>query len=257
MTGDGNNTYLLAAERGTAVLIDAGVGEPRHLADIESGLQASTSKLGDVLVTHGHPDHASGARALSAAHPDARFRKWPWPGQDDQFDVPWRALGEGERVAAGGEPLTVLHTPGHSPDHVAFWHQPSGTIFTGDLVVLGSSVMIHTSKGGNLAQYMQSLERLLALEPTVLLPAHGPRVDDPAAVLAGYLAHRRRRERQVMDALAAGHATVEAIAESIYHGLDSALLSAARENVRAHLDKLMSDGAAVAGPSGRWRLSAS
>src|SRR5207244_1256989 len=120
---------------------------------------------------------------------------------------------------AGREPLTTLHTPGHSPDHLAFWHKPSRTLFTGDLVVLGSSVMIHWSRGGDLAQYLASLAALQALEPTRLLPAHGPPIEDPQTVLHGYIEHRLQRERQVVEALRAGHATVQAIAESIYDGL--------------------------------------
>jgi glyoxylase-like metal-dependent hydrolase (beta-lactamase superfamily II) len=167
--------------------------------------------------------------------------------------VAWHSLGDGDLVRVGGEQLVALHTPGHSPDHLAFWHQASATVFTGDLVVAGSSVMIHTSRGGKLADYMASLERVLALSPRVLLPAHGPRVDDPRALLTGYLDHRQMRERQVIEALRGGHATVEAIAESIYHGLDPALMPAARENVRAHLEKLRAEGAASV-ESDRWRL---
>ncbi len=105
--------------------------------------------------------------------------------------------------------------------------------------------MIHASRGGHLADYLRSLERVLEHEPRVLLPAHGPRVDDPRALITGYLNHRRERERQVIAALRAGHATVEAIAESIYHDLAPALLPAARENVRAHLEKLRAEGQAA------------
>jgi len=166
--------------------------------------------------------------------------------------VSWQTIGEGDVITASGEPLAVLHTPGHSPDHLALWHEPTRTLFTGDLVVRGSSVMIHSSRGGNLAQYLASLERLLSLDPVRLLPAHGPAIDDPKAVISGYISHRLFRERQVESALRAGRATVEAIAESIYDGLAPALMPAAQENVRAHLEKLRSEGRASE-TGGRWR----
>jgi glyoxylase-like metal-dependent hydrolase (beta-lactamase superfamily II) len=251
MTGTGNNTYLLTGRNGSAALVDAGTGEPRHMADLDAALATAGARLDRVLVTHGHRDHVDGAPHLTRAHPAARFFKYPWPGEDRQ-SVAWQPLEDGDSVTAGDEPLTVLHTPGHSPDHIAFWHEPSGAIFTGDLVVLGSSVMIHSSRGGNLGQYLSSLERLLTLVPTRLLPAHGPIVPDPATLLKAYLDHRRMREQQVIDALRAGHSDVQRIAESIYDALDPALMPAARENVRAHLAKLESEGVAV--DDGGWRL---
>jgi glyoxylase-like metal-dependent hydrolase (beta-lactamase superfamily II) len=256
MTGPGNNTYLVAGS-GRAALIDAGVGNSQHLHDLTAALAAHDARLACVLVTHFHADHASGAPAIAAVHPTAVFEKYPWPQEDGRYDVPWRALADGDLVAAGDHELTVLHTPGHSPDHAAFWHEPSRTVFSGDLVTRDSSVMIHSSRGGNLAEYMASLERLLALEPRLLLPAHGARIDDPRGVLTGYLEHRRARERQVIAAIERGHATVQAIAESIYDGLDPALMPAARENVRAHLEKLKADGVAVMDESGRWISSTS
>ncbi len=253
MTGRGNNTYLIIGSDVPALLIDAGIGETRHVNAIANELAASGSRLDQVLVTHIHPDHASGAPAIRSAHARARFRKYSWPDEDSRYAVSWVHVQDGDTVSCGDEALLALHTPGHSPDHLSFWHEASRTVFTGDLVAQGSSVMIEASKGGDLRQYFASLERILSLDARRLLPAHGPEVADPAALVNQYLAHRRRREQQVLEALAARRETVHAIADYIYDGLAPVLRPAAEENVRAHLRKLQAEGRAFESGN-RWNL---
>ena len=82
-------------------------------------------------------------------------------------------------VEAGDDLLRAVHTPGHAPDHLCFWHEESRTLFSGDLAVKGTTVYIPPNLQGDLADYLASLERVRALQPARLLPAHGPVIDDP------------------------------------------------------------------------------
>lgn len=248
MTGSGNWTYLFAGP--LPVLIDAGVGAVSHLDEI---WQHAPGGPAIVAVTHAHSDHASGAPAIAARSPRVRFLKHPWPERDQQVPVTWAPLADGDAVETSEGPLTVLHTPGHSPDHVAFWHAASRTVFTGDLLVQGSSVVIPGSGGGSLSAYLASLARIADLAPLRALPSHGPAIEDPLALVAQYVAHRQAREAQVVDALAAGATTPAGIAAKIYEHLDPALVPMAHQSVLAHLVKLEDEGRA-ANEAGAWRL---
>ena len=237
MTGDGNWTYLIGDRH--PVLIDAGVGHASHLDAIAAAAPHGPSL---VLVTHAHSDHISGAPAIKARWPDAGFQKHPWPIRDPAVD--WRWLGEGSIVDTDDGPLTVLHTPGHAPDHLTFWHADSRTLFDGDMLVQGSTVVIPASHGGSLAAYLRSLDRMLRLNPARALAAHGPVIDDPAAVIHKYIEHRAQREGQVIGVLGSGGATVASITATIYPTLGHALVPMAQESVLAHLQKLESEGRA-------------
>src|SRR5262249_39190090 len=130
-----------------------------HLVRLAATLDPPSATLGGVVVTHCHTHHAKGAPTIAAAHERARLFQVPSP-DDTRFSVQWQSPSDGDPITVGDQSLTVLYTPGHAPDHVALWHEESGTVFTGDLVVRGGSVLIPASRGGDLVQYLASLERI-------------------------------------------------------------------------------------------------
>jgi glyoxylase-like metal-dependent hydrolase (beta-lactamase superfamily II) len=242
-TGDGNWTWLIRGR--VTTLVDAGTGDRKHLAALERALDGDS--LSQVIVTHGHTDHASGVTALAAKFPGVRFLKMPWPERDTRWPAPWEPLGDGSTVAAGDETLTAIHTPGHAPDHLCFWHAESRTLFCGDLAQKGTTIYIPPNLQGDLMAYLSSLERALALRPAQLLPAHGPVIDEPAALLRGYIEHRQEREQQIVALLRQGPIGPDAIVARLYRGLKETLVPMARESVLAHLLKLAREGRAGRG----------
>ena len=248
-TGAGNNTWLLPGRE--PALIDAATGGSRHLAGLREAL--GPARLARVLVTHGHADHASGAPALAAAWPGVTFAKMPQPG-DERYPVDWLPLAEGELVPAGNGELRVLHTPGHASDHVCFFDEAADTLYCGDLLVAGGTVFIPASAGGSLTDYLASLARVRALRPARVLPGHGPEIRDVVRLIDHYVAHRARRDEQILAALAGGSATREAVVAKVYPDLAEGLLRAAGESVLAHLVKLEAEGRVRRHPaeSGRW-----
>jgi len=234
LTGAGNNTWFI--DGGEPTLIDAGVGVPAHLDALAALLGGRP--LARVIVTHGHADHAAGVPALVVRWPGLSAWKWPRAGE-----LGWRALGDGQAIVAGSRSLTVIHTPGHAPDHVCLFDETTDDLFVGDMVAKGTTVMIPAGRGGNLRAYLDSLDRMAALRPARLLPAHGPIVDKPLELIAQYIEHRHARERQIVACVRDGVTDVDAIVSRIYVGLGDAVRPAARLTVEAHLEKLREEGA--------------
>jgi glyoxylase-like metal-dependent hydrolase (beta-lactamase superfamily II) len=228
----GNNTWLVPG-RGPA-LIDAGVGLPGHIDALAEALAGAP--LATILITHAHTDHASGLPALLGRWPAAAvFAASPvYPTA--------QIVGDGMVIPVGDGQLRVIETPGHAPDHLCFFDDANGDLFSGDLVRLGGTVVIPASKGGNLRKYLESLRRVQALHPRRLLPGHGNIVTDPYALIAEYIAHREDREKQILDAIHGGARTPEAIVERVYTGLIPSLRGAAADGVVAHLTKLREEG---------------
>jgi hydroxyacylglutathione hydrolase len=232
----GNNTYLLPGRIPT--LVDAGVGKPEHLDDVARELAGQPLAL--LLVTHGHSDHVGGVPAIRERWPGVRVR---------QFAAGDNPISDDEAIDAGDGALTSIYTPGHAPDHCCF--ADGEDIFCGDLARAGGTIVIPAGRGGDLTQYLASLNRVRELRPRRLLPGHGPVIDDPEALIDGYVRHRAQRDSQILSVLKNGPSVPEDISAKIYGALAPELTRAAAETVLAHLIKLSREGR-VAERDGRW-----
>jgi glyoxylase-like metal-dependent hydrolase (beta-lactamase superfamily II) len=235
-TGPGTNTWIVG-DGPAVIVIDPGPDDERHLAALQRAV--GSHAVGVVLVTHSHADHLALAERFGGLH-RARVARYP--------DV-----GDGDVIRVGEIGLTALHTPGHAPDHLAFWMAGDGVLFTGDLVLGRGSSMV-TYPEGDVAAYLRSLERVAALRPRLLFPGHWDPVAEAEAKIAEYREHRLARERQLADELeAGGPGTARELTERVYarelaavpEGRDQ-LLWAAEMTLRAHLRKLVDDGRVTA-----------
>jgi len=253
MTLDGTRTFLVGHER--PVVIDPGPGDLDHLEAILAALDGATPAA--ILLTHSHGDHSALARrlanetgapllappgAVSASVDTAHVDRW---------------IEDGDVIGTDAGDLHVVATPGHAPEHVAFHHPASGAVFVGDTFMGVGDTTLVAPPEGDLAAYLQSLERIAALSPSLLLPAHGPPITDPAAAIGRYRKHRETRIEQVAHALRrAGPSRTEGLIDAVYGAeLNPALRLAAQGSLEAILGYLATAGRARALPDGRHTLT--
>jgi glyoxylase-like metal-dependent hydrolase (beta-lactamase superfamily II)/8-oxo-dGTP pyrophosphatase MutT (NUDIX family) len=252
MTGPGTNTYIVGDPQGpTWCVIDPG---PESAAHVEAILAAAPGPIASILVTHTHRDHSPAAAALQARtgarllgmkarHPDR---------QDTQFE-PDHTLVHGERLEMGARTtLRVVHTPGHASNHLCYLLEEEATLFTGDHVMQGSTVVIDPPDG-DMAEYLASLQGLLDHDLEWLAPGHGFLIARPADEIRRLVRHRLAREAKVDAGLRAlGTASLDALLPRVYGDVPPHLHPVARRSLLAHLLKLACDGRAREA-GGEWR----
>jgi glyoxylase-like metal-dependent hydrolase (beta-lactamase superfamily II) len=266
------NVYLML-DSGQGALIDAGYPDEAAITARLQYLQGIAGlKLSHIIVTHHHIDHCGGAHALRQAtgapicmHPtEARLlSQWRAAAPQD-MDIPaepqtlddrlraWRRataqttadrlVQGGDTIQVGGLTIEVIDTPGHTLGSICLYLRDEGVLFTGDTVLGLGTVAILPPPHGDMALYLQSLERLKSYQATLLCPGHGPPVRDVARKLQELIDHRQERERQILAAVGQGRGRLEAMLADIYPELDRRLVGMARVQLLAHLAKLESEG---------------
>lgn len=250
MTGPGTNTYLIGTDQ--LALIDPGPESPVHLAAM---LDAAGKQLKWILCTHTHLDHSPGAKALKArtGAQVLGFGTVPDDGRQDPAFAPDRTLREGDRLDCGAFQLRAVHTPGHASNHLCYLLEQQRLLFTGDHIMQGSTVVI-SPPDGEMATYLNSLERLLALDLAAIAPGHGHVIDKPHDEVRRLIAHRMKREQKVIDAFQrANPATIDELLPFVYDDVPQGAHPVARRSLHAHLIKLARDGR-VTEQDGVWRL---
>ena len=258
----GTGTYIVG--RGNVAVIDPGPADQTH---IDALLRATTGeRITHMVVTHTHRDHSPGCQLL-AAHTDAKTygfgphgagRRYAGEaggrqpqveeGGDTDFE-PEVVLRDGDTIDGDGWSLDCVHTPGHTSNHLCFaFRSPDApsdrVLFTGDHV-MGWSTSVISPPDGDMASYMASLDRLLARDDTVYWPTHGPAIEDPKPHVRAFIAHRRERERQIRDALAAGPQRIADLVPRLYAGVDPRLHPAAARSMFAAMALLVERGEVV------------
>ena len=263
MTGPGTNSYLVGDASTGFTVIDPGPADVDHLQRLWQAAVHENGEGGHILrivCTHSHPDHSPGAAPLQAlcagAPPILGLPSAPTARAASAF-TPDRSLSNQELLphipcASGAyfapnqsgslHTLQVIHTPGHAANHVCLLLQEDGLLFTGDHVLNGSTTVIDPPDG-NMADYMNSLDRLTQActehHVQYILPAHGHVMDNALQAIAHLKAHRLKREAKiaaVMQALPLG--SLDDWLPLAYDDVDPRIWPVAKRSLMAHVERI-------------------
>ncbi|MGO7046074.1 MBL fold metallo-hydrolase [Rhizobium johnstonii] len=247
----GTNSYIVGSS--SVAVIDPGPEDEAHFAALMAALGGRA--VTHIFISHTHRDHSPLAKRLQAAtgavtvaqgpHRPARPLRDgeinPFAESSDLSFVPDITLSDGQTLSGDGWALSAVLTPGHTANHAAFALQGRDILFSGDHVMAWSTSIV-APPDGSMADYMESLDRLIARDDRLLLPGHGGPVTEPAGFLRALKAHRLRREQAVLARVQAGDRQIAEMVKVIYRDTDPKLHGAAALSVLAHIEDLLERG---------------
>lgn len=218
-----SNAGFVATPAGT-VVIDA-LGAPA-LADelIAEAARLTGQPVRAVIVTHYHADHVYGLQSFRAAgaqilahrtgreylHSDTALRRLeasrselaPWIDAKTELVAATRWIEGDTEFVLGGERFLIRHVgPAHTGEDLVVFAERQKVLFSGDLVFRGRVPYVGQADSGH---WIESLERLIALQPAVVVPGHGPLSHEPLGDLRltrDYLEHLRRTMGAAAEAM--------------------------------------------------------
>lgn len=244
-TFTGTNSFLLGHER--LALVDPGPDDPVHLAALVDAVAGRP--VDAIILSHTHRDHSASAARLARdldvplwfggrhrlSRPLRRFERNRLRKSCDWDLVPDRTLTDGEAITVGDLSLTVHTTPGHCANHLAF--SVRDILLSGDHVMGWNSTLVSVPDG-SMADYLASLDKVIALPCRQYAPAHGGPIADGPAYAIALRAHRQMRNEQVISAVRAGAHAVPAIVKAIYPAQSLPVRMAAAMTITAHVEYL-------------------
>lgn len=238
------NCYIIGDD--PVVIVDPG-SEPGIQLIPQTLLDRGSPQVQAILLTHAHPDHATATSdlrrqldvpvMLHLANDPIMNQHISWNDVDIEID-PEKPL------EVDGIRFELVLTPGHAPGHISLFEPRSGVMIAGDLVSGNGTIGVFPPSG-SMVEYIDSIRRASALGPSVLLPGHGPVIEDAPALFEHYLERRLGREKQILELVSAGGASIADILPVLYPDLLPEYSYPAEATILAHLQKLEHEGRAT------------
>ena len=236
-TYTGTGVYIIG-DKNVAV-IDPGPNLPEHRAALDKALEGRS--ISHVLMTHHHIDHSPLAIPLARDHGCKVYGygmqvRPPEGGEvrleagDDLSFNPDVEIRCGDVIEGDGWTIDVIHTPGHTSNHMCYALREENTLFSGDHI-MGWSTSVVSPPDGHMGDYLDSLRRIKARHFDKIWPTHGPCIEQVDEFVQAYIDHRLNREVQIMDALKTGQSVIIDIVKKLYVDIDKRLYPAAAHSV--------------------------